>query len=264
MEEERQTPIFPPEAARLDAIFVQEGDQVSVGDRLFRFSVPDLPVKIGQSETRAAMHNARLLSAAGDAIERAEGTVIARMIEEESETLAALKDRQDRLLVMAAMDGEVRELSPDLDVGTWYKRTHLMGRIIQPGPLVIRGFVSEADLQRLDLSREAEFVADEPQIPILPLQDIQVSDFAIDRLPDGYLARPNGGLIAVSSSDPDALAVAGVWYPVNAQMNITERPNWLTDDRAMRGQVVMRSNPQSYAHRVGKRVAQVLIRELEF
>jgi hypothetical protein len=91
-----------------------------------------------------------------------------------------------------------------------------------------------------------------------------VSVFAIDRLPDGYLALPYGGPIAVSSSDPASLVVAGVWYPFNARLINNEDTTWLIDNRVQRGKVVASSKPQSYAHRAWKRVAQVLIRELEF
>ncbi len=71
LEEARQQAIFPPEAARLDAVFVAEGDIVAQGDPLFQFADPELTAADRQSETRIAMHKARLLSAAGDATERA-------------------------------------------------------------------------------------------------------------------------------------------------------------------------------------------------
>ncbi len=264
LEEERQHAVFPPEAARLDAVFVADGDTVVRGDKLFQFSDPELPSRIAQSQTRIAMHNARLLSAAGDATERDEGTVIARMLEEEAETLSSLRDRQRGLLVVSTLDGQVRELSTDLDPGVWYPRTQLLARIIQPGSLAVRGFVSETDLQRLNPSKGAEFIAEELSIPKLKLGDFKVSDFSIDRLPDGYLARPSGGAIAVSSSDSGELLVAGVWYPVSGTPHSEANPDWLVDDRVQRGLIVMHSKPQSFAFRVGNRIARVVIREMEF
>lgn len=264
LEEARQHAIFPPEATRLDAVFVAEGDTVAGGDPLFQFSDPELPSRIDQSQTRIAMHNARLLSAAGDATERAQGTVIARVREEETENLSALQDRQDGLLVVATLDGQVRELSPDLDPGAWYPRSHLLGRIIDPGSLAVRGFISDADLQRLDPSRGADFIADELSIPRLKLDSFEVSDYSVDRLPDGYLARPNGGTIAVSSPEPGDLLVAGVWYPVSGRPQFDGGADWLVDDRVQRGVIVMHSKPQSFAYRVGNRIAKVVIRELEF
>ncbi len=109
----------------------------------------------------------------------------------------------------------------------------------------MRGFVNETDLQRLDPSRGADFIADELSIPRLKLESFEVSDFSIDRLPDGYLARPNGGTIAVSSPEPGDLLVAGVWYPVSGRPQIDGGADWLVDDRVQRGVIVMHSKPQS-------------------
>ena len=264
LEEARQQVVFPPEAARLEKVFVAEGDRVTPGAPLFEFSVPDLPIRIAQAETRIEMHKARQLSAAGDAVERAEGLVIARVLDEEAENLAALQDRQTRLVVRATTGGIMRELSTDLDVGTWYARTHWLGRIIDPGALTVRGFVNETDLHRADLSKIGKFVADEVTVPTLELGAFAVSDVAIERLPDGYLARPNGGSIAVSGSAPGELIVAGVWYPLTAAPQVEGQLDWLADDRILRGVVLLRSQRESYAKRIGNRVARVLFRELSF
>lgn len=264
LEEARQQSVFPPEAAQLGEVFVAEGQRVAAGDPLFRFTDPELPARIEQSKTRIALQDARILSGAGDLLERAEGTVLARVRDEESETLSALQDRQSRLLVIAAMDGEVRELSTDLTVGTWFPRTHLLGRIIDHGALSVRGFINEDDLGRLDLSKDAVFMADEVTIPPLDIDNIDVSDFAIDRLPDGYLARPNGGPIAIASADGSDLLVAGVWYQANGDLSIDGAAPALRDDRVYRGVIVMHSQPHSLASRIAHRIAKVVIRELEF
>lgn len=264
LEEIHQQTVFPPEAARLDAVFVAEGDIVARGDPLFEFFDLELPLRIEQSQTRIAMLNARLLSAAGDATERAEKTVTARSLEEETEYLSALQERQDSLLVLASTDGQVRELATDLDPGVWYSRTHLLGKIITSGWLSVRGLISEADLQRLDTSKGANFIADELSIPVLRVDGFDVSDFAVDRLHDGYLSRRNGGAIAVSPSESGEFLVAGVWYPVSGRLQIEGTPDWLEDDRVQRGVIVMSSKPQSYASRLGRRIAKVIIREIDF
>jgi putative peptide zinc metalloprotease protein len=264
LEEARQQSLFAPQAARLEAVFVVEGQSVARGDPLFHFYDPELPARIAQSQTRIAMHNARLLTAAGDAIERAERIVIARILEEEKENLSALLEQQDSLTVIAPMDGQVREISTDIDPGTWYRRAHFLGLIIQPGSLAVRGFISEVDLERLDPTKGANFIADEPSIPALRLDHLEVSDYAVDRLPDGYLARPYGGSIAVASSEPRELLVAGVLYPVLGTPQSEGNGGRMVEDRVQRGVIVMRSVPQSFAYRIGKRLAQVVVRELGF
>ena len=263
LEEARQHAIFPPAAARLDEVFFAEGDTVVRGDPLFLFSDPEMPTRIEQSKTRIAMYNARLLSSAGDTAERAESTVIARLLDEEIENLSGLEEVQDNFLVVAAMSGRVREVSPELNQGVWYTRTHLLGRIIESGNLTVRGFIDETDLLRLDPTKGARFIAEELSIPVLLLEDIEVSDFAVKQLPDGYLAQPNGGMIAVGSLEPGDLQISGGWYQVSGRPT-SDGENWLVDDRVQRGVIVMYSIPQSMARRVGNRIARVLVREFEF
>lgn len=264
LEEARQQAIFPPDAYRLVDIFVEEGHDVMQGDPLFQFSDPELPVRINQAETRIAMLKARQLSAAGDSRERAEGAVIARMLDEELENLSALKDRQESLLVTAAMDGQIRELSTDLDTGVWYPRTHLMGRIIQSGSPVVRGYVSEANLERLDPTKTAKFIADEIMVPVVAVDGLEVSGFSVEKLADGYLAHPNGGSIAVSTSDPKTLVVAEVWYPLSGRPSPDILPSRLMGQTVHRGVILTQSKPESVARRIGRRIARVLVREVEF
>ncbi len=264
LEDARQYLVFPPDPARLDAVYVQEGQTVSKGDRLFLFADPDLPVRVAQSQTRIDMFERRLLSAAGDAVERAESQVIERILQEERESLRAARERAQRLEVVAPSDGLVRDLLPGLTEGAWYPRDQLLARVVQPGALSVRGYIHEADRDSFDPGSDARFIPDDPSIPVLTLNGLSFSDYAIDRLQEGYLAQPNGGLIATATADPTNTIVAGVWYPLTAFPEASGVSAWRGDDRAKRGVVSLRRKPQSMAYRIWKRIARVLIREFEF
>ncbi len=264
LEQSRQKLLFPPEAATLEEVYIEVGDHVSIGDPLFRFSVPELSTRIEQSKLRIGLHEARLLSAAGDELERAEGSVVVRILEEELENLSALQDRQNSLLVLAASDGEVRELSSGLKVGAEYPRDHILGLIIEDGPLIVRGYVSEADVSNLDLSNGGDFVADEPLIPRVRLNAIEVSNYSIDRLADGYLSSESGGPIEVTRNELGESLVSDVWYPMTALLTSQDLSSNVAVHRVHPGVVTIHSKNRSLASRIGSRVAQVLIREMDF
>lgn len=264
LEYEQQYLLFPPADARLEEILVTEGMQVAPGDILMRFTDPELQIELKKSETRMSMFDSRLLSGAGDTTERSERVTLESLRDEELESLSALKDLEDALVVRAAGAGVIKELATDLHPGIWVDQKTLMGRIVEPKGFVVRGLIKEADRERLDSSKQGRFVADDVMLAVTSLSEIVVSDYSIERLPDGYLASTNGGDIAVLSQDQDHLVPKGVWYPLNAKADaaILEAPAQFSV--VNRGLVVMKSRPESLAFRIWRRVAKVLIRESGF
>lgn len=264
LEYEQQHMIYPPANARLEQVLVSEGMAVKQGDALLRFSDPDLPIELEKSKTRMRMYDSRLLSGAGDAIERGERVTLERLREEEQETLSALQDREDDLVVRAAGPGIIRELAKDLHAGMWTERKVPLGRVVALGDFVVRGLISEADRERLDSGKPGQFVADDVLLPVADLSGITISDYSVERLPDGYFANTSGGDIPVASQASGQLVPKGVWYPLNAK---TSAHNLLASAQvsvANRGKVVLSSRPEALVRRIWRRVAKVLIRESGF
>lgn len=260
LEESRQQLLFPPIDARLEQVFVAEGDAVETGDPLFRFSDAELPLEIRQTETRIETYQLRLVSAAGDEVERAERLIVERLLEQETETLSALRDRENNLLVRASGPGHVRDLLPNLIEGRWLSRKQLLGRIVTPGRPFVRGFVREADVDRLDTGRSGHFFADELALRKVPLGPVELADFSVETLPDGYLTAPNGGVIPVAPSAESELVPLAEWYPFVASIEA----GTVDTGAVQRGIVVLHREPEALARRVWRRIAQVLIREASF
>lgn len=260
LEETRQQMLYPLVDARLDRVLVETGQHVDAGDPLFEFTDPELALKIRQSHTRIAMYEARETSSAGDAVELADRLIVGRLLDQEREALSALEDRERRLTVRATQSGIVRELSPSLTPNRWFSRKNVLGRIVEPGEQVVSGFISEADRDLLDLSKIGKFIADDIEVPAVPLNATELSDFSVDRLPDGYLSSPNGGAIPVASAGSSDLVPLAAWYPFTA--TVAAEP--LDHDAVQRGVVVLYRTPESLVKRVGRQIAKVLIRESGF
>jgi putative peptide zinc metalloprotease protein len=264
LEYEQQFMIFPPADAQLQEILVSEGMQIAQGDALMRFSDPELQIALEKSRTRLAMHESRILSGAGDATERFERVTLERLVDQERETLSALRDREADLVVHAPGPGIIRELRTDVHPGTWTERKTLLGRIVASGDFLVRGLISEADRERLDLDKPAVFIAEDVLLPSVILFGAAISDYSVERLPDGYLARSSGGRIPVVTPGSEHLVPKGVWYPLNAKIEAAGMEPSSHNSVANRGIVAFRSQPESLARRAWRRIAGVLIRESGF
>ena len=263
LDDARQQAIYPAVDGRLTEVYVTEGQTVKAGDPLFSFDDPELPLRIAQARQRIILDETRLRAGAGDEVERASRVVIERQIEQGRESLSALKDRETELLVRAPLDGVVRDLIPYLEPGTWFGRKQFLGRVIDHGSPVARGFIRESDLMRLDQSATGRFIADDLRIPKLPLSSVTFADFSITRLPDGYLAAINGGDIPVLKDERGELRPQGVWYPVDAQAADTGTVGMPTLRTVQTGVITLQRQPESLVTRAVRRIARVLIREAD-
>lgn len=259
LDETRQQAVFASVDGQLKEVLVTEGQMVRAGDVLFLFDNPELPLEIQQAERRIALNEAQLLAGAGDEVERASRVITERQLEQEREALSALMDRQAKLRVTAPFDGVVLDVASSLAPGTWLGRKEFMARIIDRGSLSVHGFIREDALTRLDRNVAGTFIADDLRIPIMKLTDLQVADYAINGLPDRYLAASDGGDIPVLEGEGEELRPKGSWYPVDA-IAVSDVQSV---DTVQPGVISVNSVPESYAARVMRRVAQVLIREAD-
>ncbi|WP_341224294.1 biotin/lipoyl-binding protein [Loktanella salsilacus] len=254
-----QQALYSSVAGRLVEVLVEDGQQVAAGDLLFVLENPEMPLRIQQARQRIALSEARLRAGAGDAVERAARVVTASQLEQEREALSALLDRQSDMEVRAPLGGVIRDLASGLEPGTWLGRTQRLGRIVAPGDLVLKGYISEGDLTRMADTGVGTFIPDDPAMPKRDVDAILVRDFSIRRLPDAYLSAAHGGRIPVMQGDTDAQQPKGVWYPVMARTSGQVRDQ----DAISTGVLVLRSQPMSFASKVFRRISRVLIREAD-
>ncbi|GED21233.1 biotin/lipoyl-binding protein [Halomonas halmophila] len=272
LDEARQQAIYTAVEARLEAVHVSEGQRVEAGQLLFAFEDPELPLEIEQARQRIALSKAQLQAIAGDEVARSRRTVVERQLEQQRETLQALQDRRAEMQVRAPHAGVVRDMMPMLQTGAWFGRQEFLARVIAPGNPVVRGYIREADLRRLDRHAGGEFIADALTTPSLSLDTLSIADYSVQRLPDSYLITANGGAIPVqqASGEPSGQQERerprpkGVWYPVEARISPQGENRVPPLETVEEGVVVLHSQPEALATRFFRRVAQVLIRETEF
>ena len=263
LDEGQQQEIYSSVNGRLKEIYAIDGQFVRAGDLLFSFENPDLPLQIRQANLRISLNEERLQIGAGDADERASRLIIERQLEQERETLAALLDLQSEMHVVAPHDGIILDLVTYLKPGIWLGRKELLGRIIQPGNLTVHGFIREDILNRLDRDTPGQFIADDISIPKLSLLDLEIADFSVTSLPDRYLTSSSGGDIPILESEKNALHPEGVWYPVNAEVHVGASDTSPLLSSVQSGVIALMSQPESYAERIFRRIARVLIREAD-
>lgn len=264
LEHQAQHAIFPPADARLAEIHVVDGMEVAAGEVLLRFVDPELPIALAKTASRMRLYETRLRGAAGDATARGALPSLERLLDAERQNRAALQQRAQGLVVRAATAGVIRDLAPDLHPGMWVARKTLLGRIVTPGAVTLRGLIRAADRDRLDPARPGRFIADDLQLPMVDLTAFNLADYPVARLPDGYFAAPHGGGVPLAPQATAPLVPKGAWYPLQAKARDPTPFDPARIHTAIRGIIVLHSRPEAAARRIWRRIATVLIRESGF
>ena len=122
----------------------------------------------------------------------------------------------------------------------------------------IRGYVSAADLARLDKAETAIFIPDVPEQPRL-FGSIDVVDTAhVLHLTIPELTSHYDGPIAVNMVD-DQLQPLKAWYDIKVNVHDADA---VSQDRISRGVLLAQGEPESLALRFWRRAMHVVLREV--
>ncbi|MEJ6392010.1 HlyD family efflux transporter periplasmic adaptor subunit [Gymnodinialimonas sp. 2305UL16-5] len=252
--------IYPTRAGQILDLHAEQGRAVERGEVLAILSSPELENDRQQTALRITLLQRRLdrtVASRGDLTER---RIIERELETERERLAGLVAEINALAIVAPINGVAVDLSGPIRAGGWVSRRDRIATIATPGPALARGYVAEADLDRIDLGAEGVFVPDDPAIPSARALLSEVAAYSSAQISQLELAADAGGRIPVESAEEpgDAPRPNGAWFFLTADLPGTELPS---DAQAIRGVVVFEGRAESLARRMVLQVARVLIRE---
>lgn len=209
---ERQTVLFAPAAAQIEAIMVEAGEPVAAGRPLFRLASPDIEHELGQITRDIAVRRWQV------AAERFDQKLLARNPIAWQELAEALAERDARLSelrrleVSAPFDGVVLEVSEPLGRGEWLEEGEPLALVADPRRPVIEAFVAEADLARIGPGARARFYFDDPDRAVLSGTVVEVDPTSTRTLPAAELASTHGGGIAVrEDANGDAVPESAVY-----------------------------------------------------
>ncbi|MGE0854475.1 MAG: site-2 protease family protein [Hyphomicrobiaceae bacterium] len=263
IEDADELQIYPRRAARIVDVHVKLGDHVIPGTPLIDLVSPDLDQQISLTQRKLALAEWRFARRAGDAEERSETIVLEQTLEALRAKLAGLRKERDELHVVSDRVGLVAEIDPHLQPGRWMRVGDLLAIVRGGERQMLRGYVAEADVHRIDLAEKARFVpenllADRRDIALVQVAAVGTAEMEIADLASHY-----GGAVA-SRLDVhgDRSSRRRPLLPVAGQFLITGRV--LGGDafpRVVRGLLHAHGRAESFAARAWRQVLKVLVRE---
>lgn len=245
--------IYVPFPAVLREVTVKDGDRVEAGTVLARLDNPDAEHRRRQLDSRVAVLRYELSAVGMDSDFRARSQSIAEELRTALAERAALANEQDRLELIAPMDGIVTDSSPLVQPGQWINQREPLLGLRQGG--VLEAYVAEEDVPRLRVGASAYF------IPEGSSAGIDATIAAIDRvavtaLTEPSLAVPYGGTIPARFDHNNLVPDVAVY-----RVRLKPVADHVVPPVPLRGQVRMDGDYRSPLGHGLRAVAAVLVRE---
>lgn len=194
----RQLAVYSSQPARVAELLVRDRQRVEQGEPLLRLHSPDLDQALVMASHEVARLQALLAQA--DTSERliSERLVLGQRLAQALAEQEGLRRQLAQLEILAPFSGIVRDLDPTLQQGRWLGTTDRLLTLIDTSDAVVMAWVSESDLDMLDVGAAGRFYSEQISGPqALTVTVERVSNAAISELDNPYQASVYGGAIPV-------------------------------------------------------------------
>lgn len=249
--------VYPPKAAKIASIHAFPGDTVRSGTILLKLTSDALEYDIKSTRMELEKTRAQLARLVADGDDRQNLGVLSRELLSHQTKLDGLRREAQELVIRAPIGGRIVELNPNLTPGRTMSLHEPVAVIADETHYEARGFVAERDLDRLKPDDAAQVIPESLVRSKLAakVRTVALKGASVIDIPE--LISTNGGLIAVKTDkDRQATPVSSV-YAVTFDVDaVLAKP-----DARFRGVAHVRGKPQSFAFRMWRQIATVLIRE---
>ncbi len=253
--------VFSPRAARIKSIDVGNKEHVSTGQRLMQLEAPSMAYQIRRAEQQRKLLQWEIARAGSSGRLSARRMVSEEELRTVEENLAGLIEAQDQLNIRAPFAGKVIAKIETTAPGQWLPAQMPLFKLIGESAGVIKGYLPEDELWRIQIGSDAVFYPDIPEIPPIDCRLSAVDDTSAKVLDPEMLAERHGGMIATRHLGE------GEVVPKRAHYRIYLDTVVLNNDQQqmiLRGVVTLPGRSQSLAQRAWQTVYGVLIRESGF
>ncbi len=252
--------IYPPVAGRLVSLNVRNGQKVSAGEALVVLASETLDRDIELTSRKIELLERRIARGNADAVDGAARRVLMSELATELDTRKGQMKRQEQLTIRAPFSGIVVDHDPRVHSGRMVARNQALFQIRQLGHVVLNGLVAEEQIDRLQLEASGVFFPDDATMGTLDVSLVALARTATSQLADRELAEIYGGKIPARPAQDKNLSPVGSFYAATMAVGI----NTQDYPQTVRGVVLLKGEARSFAGRVMRRVAGVLIRESGF
>lgn len=252
------TELFPPNAARVDSILVENGQSVKTGDILIKLSSPELDQLKVMAEFELEVAKAQWARRAASLQDRQLADLSHDELDKKREALASVSRELERLELRAPHDGIVSDLPDALNIGTQINIQSPLLRISDPNNVELVALPLEHHSDRLDIGNAYTFISDQASQPKRSGRIEQLSPTAEVYVTEPLLTAMSGGPIAVTANE-DGHAIADI--PVFKVSGSITSESLLREER---GVVRLKAKPRSGARAVWNSTLGILLRETDF
>lgn len=256
----QETLLQSVDAAEVVQVFVQPGQQVEAGQRLFQLRSPELEHQLRLAVLRSQAAKARLDRIAGDSRDRQDVVVLHQQWQEAQAEAAGLQERLARLEVLAVAEGLVVDMPSSMHAGRWVRPGVPLGRLLHGNSVDVRGYIAGRELPRIPAGASARFIADDPTHDAISLRLLTAESAAAEAIAPDMLASAHGGGIATQTD------ARGQAVPTSAQFAVrfalTQPTPATAIPRLVRGQVLVEVYAESLAEQLARQAWRVLVAEL--
>lgn len=252
---ERQQFVFAPFPAMLDRLQPQGG--IREGEALVSFLAPDLVAREAQALASADALERRLTGLLGADDGVASQMALGQRLNEQLAEIRGVKEEAGRLRITAEFDGEWRDVSPELRVGTWVGVRELLGVLVAPGSWVVDTYVEQREVERIEVGANASFLP-QGRIGSLAAEVVSIETTRTQRLLHPMLDSRYGGCFTTHQEGREAAPSEALYRVRLRLLDAPERQHEL------RGAVRIEGKPRSLMWEGAQAGLGTLIRESGF
>jgi putative peptide zinc metalloprotease protein len=253
-------PIVSGDPARIEHVYVRNGQAVKAGAVLFDLNAPELDAALDQNNSRITQLETELARGVSDAQDLSNRAVLERELASERATASGTGRRKDRLVLRAPIDGIVADLEPAVHAGRWVNGSEALARIITPGRFDIQAYVDENDTWRITPDARGDFVPDDLAQPSREAKIVERAGAALAYLDQPILASVNGGAIAVNADANKRLRPRAALYRMRFVARVDQAPiRTLTQPVA--GKIIIRARGTSVVDGLFRSFARIMRKE---
>lgn len=254
----RSLVLYAPMGAQLVNLPWHEGDRIPATANILTLASPELKMRWERAKARLQRTQWQAESGGVDDIQRSNMQVIQQEFAVAKAELEQIEADLQLYSPIAPFAGTLRDLDPDLRIGTWLSTHEKIATLVADDEWQIETYLDEDDVRRIRIGDQAMFMLDGDVSKTLPLTVKFVDKDATHVLPNGILTLPAGGSVAVREKRGQLIperASYRIVLSVNGDARTMSGASW-------RGQVIIRAEWQVPALRYLRAFFVLLWREL--
>lgn len=192
----QEQPVFAPFPAQIKSVEVRPGQIVEPDQVLVTLEAPDLGMRAQKAAISLASARAESLTSAASGKLQERRLVLLEQIAEALAEQKSVQEETERLTVRATIRGAVRDMSPQIVAGRTIGTRELMMRVAGQAPAAIEAYVSESNIEAVQVGQEVTFVSSRADTPSVRGVVKSIDTTGTKQISRPLLVSPHGGDIA--------------------------------------------------------------------